>query len=325
MTSSMQSAMTWTNLDKVIEQNTSFLLSSHVGIDGDCIGSQLAIYWYLTSKGKKVVLLNHDTLPTKFRFLKNSEVLVTEMPSERFDVGIILDCSNPLRLKWSGLRDKCSFVVNIDHHRDNGMFGDLNFVKKGGAATGQIVYEFFNENKIDFPPHVAESLYAAIMTDTGAFRFSNTSGDILRICGDLSDRGADCAKIYEKVYAAFSQQGLTLQSRIWSSLAFYHDGQICSMEMPYSLIGELGATYGDSEGMADQTVVGNDIKVGMLIKYNESETHFSLRSRGEIDVGKIAQSVAGGGGHSCAAGCTVTMPYAQAKAFILNVIEKELE
>jgi len=317
--------MTWTSLDTVIERNTSFLLSSHVGIDGDCIGSQLAMYWYLISLGKKVVLLNNDVLPTKFRFLVNSDKLTTEKPITKFDVGIILDCSNPQRLKWEGLRDLCSFIVNIDHHRDNAMFGDLNFVKKGGAATGQIIFEFFSENKIDYPSHVAESLYTAIMTDTGAFHFSNTSGDILRICGDLSDRGAECSKIYEKVYAAFSQQGLMLQSRIWSSLAFYHNGQICSMEMPYSLISELGATYGDSEGMADQTVVGNDIKVGMLIKYNENETHFSLRSRGLVDVGKIAQSVVGGGGHSCAAGCTVTMPYAQAKAFMLDVIEKELE
>jgi bifunctional oligoribonuclease and PAP phosphatase NrnA len=324
MTSSMRSEATWADLFSAIERNSSFLVSSHVGIDGDCIGSQLALYWYLDSLGKKVVLFNHDRVPEKFRFLTNSNILTKDRPNEKFDVGVILDCSNPSRLGWNGLRDLCGYVVNIDHHRDNVLFGDINFVKKGGAATGQIIYEYFTDRGISYPAHVAESLYTAIMTDTGAFRFSNTNGTILRICADLNDRGADCSKIYEMVYASFSQNGLLLQSRIWSTLAFYHGGALCSMEMPYGLIEELGATYGDSEGMADLTIIGSNVQVGMLLKYDETETHFSLRSKGQVDVGKIAQSIQGGGGHSCAAGCTMVMPFAQAKAVMLDILQKEL-
>jgi bifunctional oligoribonuclease and PAP phosphatase NrnA len=324
MTSSIRSAATWTDLDSVFKRNSSFLISSHVGIDGDCIGSQLAMFWYLTSLGKRVVLFNHDTLPVKFRFLENSQFLTADLPKGQVDVGVILDCSNPARLGWDGLRDVCTYIVNLDHHRDNVLFGDSNIVTKGGAATGQIIYDFFNDRKISYPAHVAESLYTAIMTDTGAFRFSNTTGTILRMCADLSDRGADCSKIYEKVYTSFSQHGLLLQSRIWSTLAFYEGGSICSMEMPYGLIDELGATYGDSEGMADITIIGSDVQVGMLIKYDDTDTHFSLRSKGRIDVGKIAQSIPGGGGHSSAAGCTMHMPCAQAKPLMLDIIKKEL-
>jgi phosphoesterase RecJ-like protein len=325
MTSSTQSAATWTDLDSAIERNSSFLVSSHVGIDGDCIGSQLAMHWYLASLGKKVVLYNHDNVPEKFRFLVNSGVPTTERPVQKFDAGIILDCSNPSRLEWNGLRDLCSYVVNIDHHRDNVLFGDINFVKKGGAATGQIIYEYFIAKGISYPAHVAEALYTAVMTDTGAFRFSNTNATILRMCADLSERGADCAKIYEKVYASFTPQGLLLQSRIWSTMTFYENGAICSMEMPYRLIDELGATYGDSEGMSDLTIIGSGVRVGMLIKYDDTKTHFSLRSKGEIDVGKIAQKIQGGGGHSCAAGCTMVMPCAQAKPVMLDIIKKELK
>jgi bifunctional oligoribonuclease and PAP phosphatase NrnA len=325
MTSSTRSAATWTDLDSVFKSNSSFLISSHVGIDGDCIGSLLAMYWYLSaSLGKRVVLFNHDTLPTKFRFLENSHLLTKEKPEEQFDVGVILDCSNPSRLGWNGLRESCKHIVNLDHHRDNVLFGDTNIVTKGGAATGQIIYDFFTDRAISYPAHVAESLYTAIMTDTGAFRFSNTNGTILRMCADLYDRGADCSKIYEKVYASFSQHGLLLQSRIWSTLTFYQGGAICSMEMPYGLIEECGATYGDSEGMADITIVGSEVRVGMLIKYDDADTHFSLRSKGQIDVGKIAQSIQGGGGHSSAAGCTMHMPYAQAKPLMLDIIKKEL-
>jgi bifunctional oligoribonuclease and PAP phosphatase NrnA len=324
MICSTNSGASWTELDSVFERATSFLISSHVGIDGDCIGSQLAMYWYLTSLGKRAVLFNQDPLPKKFSFLTNGGILSAERPSGPFDVAVVLDCSNPDRLGWTGLRDLCSYVINIDHHRDNALFGDVNIVSGNSAATGQIIYDFFTAGRIEYPPHVAESLYTAVMTDTGAFRFSNTNGTILRMCADLCDRGADCSGIYEMVYASFSSVGLMLQSRIWSTLTFYLGGAVCSMEMPYSLINELGATYGDSEGMADCTVIGSDVEVGMLIKYNDMETHFSLRSKGRIDVGKIAQCVQGGGGHSSAAGCTMAMPYAQAKAAMLDIIAREL-
>jgi bifunctional oligoribonuclease and PAP phosphatase NrnA len=316
--------MTWSDLDAIIASNSSFLLSSHVGLDGDCVGSQLAMYWYLTSLGKRAVVYNHDSLPHKFHFLKNAGVLTNERPAGRFDVLMVLDCSNPNRLGWNGLSDMSSCIVNIDHHRDNAQFGALNIVKKDGAATGQIIYEYFTAKNLDYPPHVAEALYCAVMTDTGAFRFSNTNGVILRMCADLSDRGADSSNIYEKVYASFSANGLLLQAKIWSSLTFYRNCTICSMEMPYNLIADLGATYGDSEGMADLTIIGTGVEVGMLIKYNDKETHFSLRSKGCVDVGKIAQNVQGGGGHSCAAGCTMTLPYAAAKARMLDIIQKEL-
>jgi phosphoesterase RecJ-like protein len=316
--------MIWPELDALLEKHSSFLISSHRGLDGDCIGSQLAMYWYLTSIGKRAVVYNHDPLPTKFGFLTNAGVFSTERPGDRFDVLVVLDCSNPSRLGWERLSDMSDTIVNIDHHRDNALFGALNIVKKDGAATGQILYDYFAYKKLSYPPHVAESLYAAIMTDTGAFRFSNTSGVILRMCADLCDRGADSALIYDKVYASFSSNGLLLQSKIWSTLAFYHNGEICSMEMPYALIKDLGATYGDSEGMADFTIMGGGVEVGMLIKYNDKETHFSLRSKGRVDVGKIAASIEGGGGHSSAAGCTMTIPFAEAKAKMLAIIEKAL-
>ena len=316
--------MIWSELDSLFTKNSSFLISSHISLDGDCVGSQLAMYWYLTLLGKKVTVFNHDPLPHKFGFLRNAEALSMQKPKGRFDVLVVLDCSNPSRLGWDGHRDLCSHIVNIDHHRDNVLFGDINIVRKDGAATGQIIYDYFTSKNIAFPDHVAESLYTAVVTDTGGFRFSNTNGEILRMCADLSDRGADCAKIYEKVYASIPQKGLLLQAKIWSTLAFHLNGAVCSMEMPYRLIDELGATYGDSEGMADLTILADGVEVGVFLKYNERQTHISLRSKGSVDVGRIAQSIQGGGGHSSAAGCTLNLPHEEAKAAILAVIAKEL-
>ena len=316
--------MIWSDFDSLINNNKSFLISSHIGLDGDCIGSQLAMYWYLTSLGKIAYIYNHDSLPCKFSFLKNSNMIKQEKPDNFFDILIALDCSNPERMGWKGYKEICKETINIDHHRDNVFFGNLNIVKPDYAATGQLIYEYFVSKKLDIPDHVAEDLFTAILTDTGAFRFLNTNGKVFRMCADLSDRGANSSKIYDKIYASFSTNGLLLQSKIWSTLSFYLDGKICVMEMPYNLILELGATYGDSEGMADLTIIGEKVEVGMLIKYNETETHFSLRSKGKIDVGKIAQNIEGGGCHFSAAGCTMKKPYKDAKEIMLNILEKEI-
>lgn len=320
----MKSKMIWNELSECIAANNSFLISSHASLDGDCVGSELAMAWYLRSLSKEAVVYNLESVPQKFAFLHDSVILTNEKPAGPFDVVLVLDCSNPKRLGWDGADAMAKCVVNIDHHRDNTNFGHVNVVGTNAAATGQIIYEYFSHCKLDFPPSVAEALYTAILTDTGGFRFSNTNGAVLRICADLCDREADCSAIYDKVYTSFSPQGLMLQARIWSTLAFHRNATICTMEMPYDLIERVGATYGDSEGMADLTIIAAGVEVGILMKYSPTQTHFSLRSRGRIDVGKIAKRIEGGGGHSCAAGCTMSLPIDKAKPKMLDIIAKEL-
>jgi len=315
----------WQHLNTLIEKHSSFLISSHLSLDGDSVGSQIAFGWYLESLGKKADLFNQDPLPAKFRFLHNAERISTAMPERSQEVLVILDCSNKRRMGWDASRFDGVPVINIDHHRDNGLFGTVNIVDKHAAATGELLYRFFTENGVDFPSPVAEALYVAIMTDTGGFRFPNTSADILHLCADLARRGANPASAYERVYASHSRTALLLQSRIWSTLRFHLDGKVCCMELPMRLFGELGAVYSDSEGMADYTITAADVEVGMLTKFDETETHFSLRSKGTIDVGKIAAQIKGGGGHSSAAGCTIKAPYTQALHEMLSIIKRELD
>ena len=163
--------MTWNELHDFIIAHNTFLISSHMSLDGDSIGSQLAFYWYLTSHGKKVTICNHDPVPSKFTFLKNSDIVTTATADGSFDILIILDCSNPGRLGWDINTIKTSGIINIDHHRDNSRFGNFNIVQTNAAATGEIIYDFFNQMKFEFPDFVAESLYTAILSDTGGFRF----------------------------------------------------------------------------------------------------------------------------------------------------------
>jgi len=315
--------MIWDDFRSVVDTHHRFLISSHLSLDGDSVGSQVAMMWYLQSLGKEVVVYNYDPVPRKFMFIETSDLIKDEMPEGKFDVLIVLDCSNEHRLGWD-LGTVDALRVNIDHHRDNTRFGSINIVDNKAAAAGVVIYRFFTDCGIFYPPFVAEALYTAILTDTGGFRFSNTSSSILRVCAELIEQGADCSKIYEKVYASHAPQGLLLQARIWSTLRYCLDGKVCCMEMPLSLLDDLGAQYSDSEGMADFTITAEGVEVGIMVKYNEKQSHFSLRSKGNVDVGKIAQKIPGGGGHFSAAGCTVNMPYPEAFPFMLGILKQEL-
>ena len=130
--------MIWNDLRALIDANQSFLISSHMSLDGDSIGSQLSFYWYLSSLGKKVQLFSHDPVPAKFRFLTNSELIGNEKPDSTFDVLAILDCSNQSRLGWDGHETIAKRIIDIDHHRDNTKFGEINIVETAAAATGEI-------------------------------------------------------------------------------------------------------------------------------------------------------------------------------------------
>jgi phosphoesterase RecJ-like protein len=325
MNSSKKYAMTWSDLRGFIEGHSSFLISSHLSLDGDCVGSELALHWYLTSLGKKSVMYNHDPVPAKFAFLHDAGRISTgQPPPVAFDALVVLDCSNIGRLGWDTTPYAAMPSVNIDHHRDNSLFGTVNLVDAGASATGAIIYRFFSDERVAFPPPVAEALYAAILTDTGGFRFPNTTAGILRICADLAARGADPSRVYERIYASYSGTALLLQARVWSTLKFYLDGRVCCMEMPMALLDELRALYSDSEGLADCTITGSDVEVGILMKYTGTETHFSLRSKGSVDVGRIAQKIKGGGGHSSAAGCTIPLPHAAALEQMLSIVSQEI-
>ncbi len=315
--------MSWTEFHSLVSRNNSFLVCSHASPDGDCVGSQIAMAWYLESQGKQVAFHNVDPVPYKFAFLAGADRLTAVRPQSAFDVLVVLDASNPDRLGWSDALSAAGTVVNIDHHRDNTRFGTYNRVESA-SATGQILFGMFEEGAISYPQHVAEALYAAIVSDTGGFRFSNTTSAVLQVCAVLAARGADPAAIYERVFASTTRNGMRLHAAIWPTLEFHLEGRVCSMSLPLALIDELGATYGDSEGMADLTIMAEEVLVGIFIKHTPEQTHFSLRSRNHIDVGSIARQVKGGGGHVNAAGCTIELPVAAAVPRLLQIIRREL-
>lgn len=315
--------MTYSSLFDCIKQNHSFCITAHRSPDADSVGSQLAMYWYLTSLGKEVVVYNSDPLPLKFSFLENADKFTSVEPRQKFDVLVVLDSSNLSRIGWDAAPSFADTVIDIDHHRDNSRFGDVSIVDASAAATCQILYGIFRDAGIGIPASVADALYAGILADTGGFQFENTTCTVLRDAAELIDLGASNYTVYKELFSSLSVQGMKIRAEIWSSLEYYADGRIGVMYLDESRLEELGADKGDTEGMSDMAATGRGVEVGMLIKKSKQGIHFSLRSSGRIDVGSLAAVFPGGGGHSCAAGCTTTeMGVDEAREFMLSrVIE----
>lgn len=317
--------MNWTPLTNVINENETFLIAGHKSLDGDCVGSMLALYLHLLNCDKKVSIYCLDHVPQTLSFLKCADKISDEKPSGNFDVVFFVDCSNEVRIGYDVSEFSPKTIINIDHHRDNSNFGDLNFVDTTASAAGMIILDYFNKSNIKICEQIAISLYTAIMTDTGGFQFSNTTARVLRDCSQLAELGANPTTIYENVYLTHTQAGLMLRAKIWSTLQYHLNGKVCSLDMPLKLLDEVGAIYSDAEGMVDNTMTAVGVEVGIMTKHSDTETHFSLRSKGKVDVGNLAKTIADGGGHSCAAGCTVKMPYGEAMEFMLGILRRELD
>jgi len=275
-----------------------------VSHDADNIGSQLSFYWYLKSLGKDVSIYNVDEVPRKFKFYKNSDKIGNIPPTEKVDVFVMLDSSNLSRSGWDGVENCSKYVIDIDHHRDNSYFGTVSCVDIEAAATCQIIYRFFNETGVDFPDYVADALYGGILADTGGFQFDNTSQEILKIAADLVNRGVDPARVYKKLFASNTIAGLKARSQISSTLTFYENYTVGIVTMEDGLLDQLGADRGDIEGMSDIALKAEGVEVSAFAKQVGSDVRFSLRSAGAVDVGAVAATFDGGGGHRAAAGCT---------------------
>ena len=318
--------MIWTNLQTLIAKSNSFVISSHVSHDADNIGSQLALFWYLTSLGKEVYIYNVDEVPRKFRFYKNIDKISRIEPTRKFDVLAVLDSSNIGRTGWEGAESFADSYIDIDHHRDNSLFGTVSCVDTSAAATCQIIYRFFNETGIDFPDYVGEALFGGILSDTGGFQFNNTTSEIFDIASSLVKMGVDSAKIYKKLYASNTIEGLTARSIISSTLKFYNSNTIGVVYMEDGLLESLGADRGDIEGLSDLGLKAEGVEVSIFAKQVGDDVRFSLRSAGAIDVGAIAATFSGGGGHRAAAGCTDTNTTLEAAIpLAIEKISKEID
>lgn len=292
-----------------IEEKDDFLVVSHVQPDGDAASSTLAVGWLLRKLGKQVTLINEGKLPAKFSDLAHfSDVLdySTQRPNRTFQSIITVDCADYSRIgEVASLFASSPDLLNIDHHPTNDYFGTCQLIQPDAASTTQILTDLIARFPFQLEVSCAEYLYTGLLTDTGGFRYSSTTGRVMQIAADLLALGVNGSELAEKYLERMTYAQVELLKRALSTLTFSSDKKIAWLAVTVREIEELQASNEDLDGLVNYARNVERVEVGLLFKQRDEQTvKVSLRSNGQANVAEIAKSF-GGGGHIRAAGCTI--------------------
>jgi phosphoesterase RecJ-like protein len=215
--------------------------------------------------------------------------------------------------------------VNIDHHFSNDRYGDYNLVLPAAAATGEIVYHLIKALKVKIDRGIAESVYTSLVTDTGGFRYSNTTPRILRLAAELVDIGADAALVSDQIFAGITKEAMDLVRISLGTVQIYGDGRIASMTLTQSDLVKSGATDEDTENLINYVRKLDTVRIAVFLKERpDGQVKLSLRSRSDINVANIANKF-GGGGHAYAAGAVLAGPIDKALKTVLQACQAALK
>jgi phosphoesterase RecJ-like protein len=289
----------------IIGENKDFLITAHMDPDGDSIGSQLALYHVLKNAGKNVIVVNQGEIPSKYRFLDPDGIISGNRQSLAFEATavFIIECPQIDRTGFvKDLIPDAAITINIDHHPDNASYADINLVDAESSAAGEILYLLMELGGIEITPDIARQLYAAIVSDTGGFRFSSTTSRAMRIASDLVGRGADPKSVADGIFNAFSAETIRLLGTTLAGLKLDAGGKIGYVTITQKDLESSGAELANSEGFVDFTLAISGIMMGILFKeLSAGEVKVSVRSQNGLDASSLARKF-NGGGHENAAG-----------------------
>jgi phosphoesterase RecJ-like protein len=300
-------------------------LTTHVNPDGDGLGSESGLAHLLRAQGCEVSITNPSPTPDRYHFLfedmpgvDRSQEAVKEL--RRADLIVVLDISDLGRLGMlsATVRDRGVPVACIDHHVSPGQLPDgPRYVDPEASATGELIYEIAAANGWPLTPAAARALYVAILTDTGAFRFSNTRPHVLRVAAALLDVGIDPEQIYLDVYANAPEGRARLLAETLQTLVVEPEYGLAWVTVPPGAMERHGATADDLDGIVEfpRSIAG--VKMALLFReIAAGRVKVSLRSVGDVDVARFAKPF-GGGGHTKASGLSVEGSLAAVQAQVL--------
>jgi phosphoesterase RecJ-like protein len=285
-----------------------FLITSHMDPDGDSIGSQMGLFLALKNRGKDIYIANQGGMPEKYAFLdpdKTIQFSNRPLPFEP-EVAFVLECPALERIGFvRGLFPQSATVINIDHHLDNQNYGHINLVDIESCAVGEMIYAILKDGGHELTANIAMNLYAAIISDTGNFRFASTSARGMRVAAALIECGANPKEIFDRIFSKSSPETMRLLGYVLATLNTTADGRIGYMTVTRDLVDKASARIEDSEGFIDYSLGIAGVRMGILFKeMNSGEIKVSVRSQNGIDAASFAKKFSGGG-HINAAGFTL--------------------
>ena len=317
--------MNFSNTEEIIKNSKKILIVSHVNPDGDALGSTCALYQAIYNRYKKkadICALNY--VSPSYKFLPNFEKLKSSFDSSlQYDLVITVDVAAIDRiLDIKVLFDRAKHTINIDHHKTNNGFGEYNYIVPEASSTGEVLYSMFKNSGWIIDKDTAECLYAAILTDTGGFRFDNTTENVFKAVAELVKIGANPNFIYTNCYELKSKNFIMFQNYCINKAVFSEDDTIVYTTVYKKDYERFNAKDDYTEGLAEILRSIETTDLAFVVKEVEPEKicKISMRSK-KYDVAKICYAF-GGGGHSRAAGCTIKSSVETSIKKILDEIKR---
>ncbi len=304
-----------------VRRGRRFVVSSHARPDGDAVGSMLACGMMLTQMGKHADLVSADPVPLIYRGMPCAGTIrqATRLEGE-YDAAILLECDGVARTRLTGLDGR--FLVNIDHHISGRRFANVNWIDTDACAVAEMVYHLARAAGVKVTPEMATCLYTAVLTDTGSFCYEGTDAHAFEVARELVGCGADPAAIAREVYFSNPLSKMLLLGAALSNLR--RDGKLAWLWVTNADMQRTGAAEEDCEGIVNYAIAVAGAEAAILLReLPDRRVRLSLRSKGDLDVARIAARF-GGGGHLHAGGCTLEGPLRSATEKILETMRREL-
>jgi len=319
--------MSMKKLCETIKHHRRFLISTHVNPDPDALGSQLALADYLRAEGKQVVAINDELLPARFHFLPGARKVKAYHKNMRpsFDVALILDCGDFNRIgRVASLIKPGHRIVNIDHHITNHAFGDVNLVCPGASSTSEVIYRLLRRVGFRMTKNVALLLYVGIMTDTGSFRYDNTSAYTHTVVSRLMRYGFSVSTVYQQLYESIPLSDISYFTKVVSTFEPLYSGRVICLELPGKVLKKFSREFDlrDKIFRYLRAIKGAEVLV-ILTEIGPQQTRVNLRSQGMVNVAQIAHHF-DGGGHRRAGGCFIVRSLPEARRMVLTKIRQAL-
>ncbi|HPG41174.1 MAG TPA: bifunctional oligoribonuclease/PAP phosphatase NrnA [bacterium] len=304
----------WEPVNTFIADKQRFLLSTHLNPDGDGLGSQVALAACLRQMGKTVILKNPNPTPFIFEFLDPAREITCfdsnkdETLLSSVDAVIVVDISDWERLGEMGriLRRLQTPLICIDHHIPTDIMGDVQIIDSSASSTGELIYDYLVYCDAQFNQTMIDALYTCILTDTGSFRFSNTTSKTHTIAADLLKRGAKNLQIFSQVYENYTKNRYYLMGNLLVNMQFACNDKLVWYVVSKELRTKTGVELWEIEGMSELTRNIRNIEISIMFTEMDSGTKVSFRSRGNIPINGLANKF-NGGGHKFASGAMVNM------------------
>jgi phosphoesterase RecJ-like protein len=309
---------------EVMRARPRFVIASHIRPDGDAIGSQMAMAYALRHLGKHVRVIGRDAAPPPLReFPGVDQIEILTHVDDPGDAVVVMESGDLARTGVTGL-DR-GYVINIDHHVGNSMYGALNWFDVSAAACGEMVFDLVGALGVPLSHDIAVHLYVAILTDTGSFHHSNITPRTFDICRQCVEAGVDPSAVARSVFDNNNLGRLKLMGAVLSRMQLDSTGRLATVSVDEVLVTACQGTYEDTEGLINLPLTVRDIQAVVFFKeVGPGDWRVSMRSKGDVNINAVAREF-GGGGHKNASGCSASGSLEQLKRVFQEKITAQMD